>query len=96
MSLELSKLKKEIRIYQIVSTSEYVIRTTYRDMNISSYKWVLEVSYSSCPDSVIFQVKNYTRDTLQRRFKEWKDSQGFILELVEVRQYFLPKVISDL
>lgn len=96
MSLELTKLKSENMIYQIVGDPyTKVVRRIWRDMTIKSYKWRLKVSilsyeedFSESYERVVFECKNYTRDTLSRRFREWRENYQTPLKLVRVEQNF--------
>lgn len=96
MSLELTNLKSENMIYQVVGDSyTKVLRRVWRDMSIKSYKWRLKISiisyeldFSEEFERVVFECKNYTRDTLSRRFKEWREAYSSSLKLEKVEQFF--------
>lgn len=96
MSLELTKLKSENMIYKVEGDPyKKVFRRVWRDMSIKSYKWRLTISILSYSEDfseefmkVVFECKNYTRDTLTRRFKEWRESYASSLKLEKFEQFF--------
>lgn len=99
MAVELSKLYDELRVYKVSGSDNcYIFRHEYRDLSIKSYKWHLIVSLREVDkmgnvlsQKDVFDCKNYTRDSNQRRFYKFLLENNYSLELMSRQQSFLTK-----